>query len=160
MHRKWNVCFKQTDCEPRRQRTWMVDVVWKNTLIVIEFIARNANIYKSNLSTANVFSLFSSLSYTNVKSSWNYSKKWLSKFAYILFRNGFFHLGFCLSYDSYKTYFYHHLSRQYLYLCSKFLDHITLLLSFLFCCCYFSSLGVSISCVYQFFFQWKQTMRK
>lgn len=76
------------------------------------------------------------------------------------FEMGFFHLGCCLSHGSYKTYFYHHLSRQNLYLCSTFLDHITLLLLFfvllllLLFSCGFHPVCLSV------FFQWKQTMRK
>lgn len=62
-----------------RKKTWieMVDVVWKMMLIVIESIARNANM-QSNLSR--------NVKRTNVKFNWNYFfvylKRWLSKFTH------------------------------------------------------------------------------
>lgn len=127
----------------------MVDVVWKMMLIVIEFIARNANIYKSNLSTANDFFFRWIIPMSNLAET--IQKNDFQNLHTFHFEMVFFHLGCCLPYNSYKTYFYHHLSRQYFYLCSTFLDHITLLLSFLFCCWYLSSLAVSISWVYNFF---------
>lgn len=67
----------------------------------------------------------------NVKSNWNYSEKNKNDFQNSHISKWVFSSRFVVVYQTHKTYFYHHLSRQLLCWCSTISDHITLY-SFLF----------------------------